>query len=322
MSAVDAVPACPPDVRAGDSVPAPEARENRCPLCGAADSETLFNKGRLANTRRTYASLESESQLTERMNTDLCLRCGMLYRKPLLTADALRQYYRALYVETYKSRSVDPPVAPEAHDVILARKNRYYTKHFRFLARYGVGIRGRRILDVGCGAGWFLAVTANQNPKSVMGIEPSGQRCESIAQNDHFSFDVVNGVVSDFEPGRLGTFDLVALIGVLEHLSDPKSDLEACRKFMGHGSLLYIYTHNESPAMNINLRRRISLVHQLYFTPRTLRLALATAGLRVVGLRKRVTDMHVLAERCDPVEEVPRLGKTRLNWLKARYCLN
>jgi len=132
----------------------------------------------------------------------------------------------------------------------------------------------------------------------------------------------LNGVVRDFSPDEVGTFDLITLIGVLEHVSDPDTDLKTCRSFMSKDSNIYIYTANETPDLFIDMKKRISLVHQLYFTPRTIRLLFEKVGLHIIDLKTRYTEMHILAKKYKPFDSQCKFNRIQHNFLKTRYMLS
>jgi len=163
----------------------------------------------------------------------------MLYRKPLMRNEKLKTYYESYYVETYKlkeSKSKD-----ETHCMELLQKRRKYNRYLEFLTKNGVDFKGKRILDVGCGAGWFLAMSKERDPLYCLGIEPSKQCCKEIESKKEFGFKVLNGCLMDFSADNLGSFDVITLIGVLEYLSDPISDLKTCKNFMSDNSYICIY---------------------------------------------------------------------------------
>lgn len=298
-------------------------RPNQCPLCRATGSETIFSHARLANISRTYADRKSMKELMTDLNTDLCRKCGMLYRKPMMQNDQIRRYYREQYVETFKpkgtsqNKQLDDPC--EVVPYLIRKK---YARYFNFLARNGVGLKGKNVLDVGCGKGWLLAMMAENKPKRRVGIEPSRQRCDEINGREEFDFEMFNGMVSDYDSDKLGKFDVVTLIGVLEHLNDPIASLKACLGFMSHDSYLYVYTMNETPSLFIDMKKRISLVHVLYFTPQTLRIAFEMAGLEIIELQCRNTEMHILARKGQNSQLKHELNQRQYDALKTRYFLS
>ena len=98
---------------------------------------------------------------------------------------------------------------------------------------------GARLLDVGCGSGAFLQVIKPLGWQTV-GLEPDPKACE-FAQAA--GLEVHTGSLQDatFEPA---SFDAITLNHVIEHLHDPKHDLEVCLRLLRPGGTLWITTPN------------------------------------------------------------------------------
>ena len=298
-----------------------EAKQKQrcCPLCGCKKSEVVFAHARLANIKRTYASKKSVEKFITNLDTNLCTNCGMLYRMPLMTANELSQYYTDSYYETYNDGLKIRREQSRTEELQLWKEK--YKRYFRFLAKNKICFAGKRVLDVGCGTGCFLSAAKEKGAGECLGIEPSRQCYERFKNGDEYNFKVLNICISDISPEEIGMFDLLVCIGVLEHLSEPLSDLRVCRSLMADDAYMYVYSHNEAPSLFTDLRKRISLVHQLYFTERTVQLLFRKVGLRIIKLETRSTDMHILAKKCEPINFEHRLNKVQYLLLKTRYLV-
>ncbi|MHC4538578.1 MAG: class I SAM-dependent methyltransferase [Planctomycetota bacterium] len=236
-----------------------------------------------------------------------------------MTEKELNQYYSQGYYETYNMGLKDK--GNQSYGEALQSWKTKYTRYFRFLAKNGVCLSGKRVLDVGCGTGYFLSVARERGAGVCLGVESSRQCCEKIANGKEYDFRVLNKRIRDVSPEETGVFDFVACIGVLEHLSGPIMDLKVCRSLMDDDAHMYIYSHNEAPNLFTDIRKRISFVHQLYFTRRTVRILLRKVGLQIVDLETRNTDMHILAKKCEPVNPDSELSRARYNMLRAQYLV-
>jgi 2-polyprenyl-3-methyl-5-hydroxy-6-metoxy-1,4-benzoquinol methylase len=90
-------------------------------------------------------------------------------------------------------------------------------------------LTGARLLEVGCGRGWFLEA-AQRRGILVRGIEP-GPDGETARRT---GFNVVSG----FFPTDLlerGTFDIIAFNDVFEHIPDPGSAIKAVQHLLAVG---------------------------------------------------------------------------------------
>jgi 2-polyprenyl-3-methyl-5-hydroxy-6-metoxy-1,4-benzoquinol methylase len=105
--------------------------------------------------------------------------------------------------------------------------------------RHG-GIAGKRVLDIGCGGGLFLS-KMKEAGADVLGIELSDTRAH-YAKTKH-GFDVVKRAIEDkYWLEFHGTFDVVTLWDVIEHVNYPLATLRAATEMLKPGGILLIDT--------------------------------------------------------------------------------
>ncbi|MFN8120922.1 MAG: class I SAM-dependent methyltransferase [Thermoleophilia bacterium] len=102
-----------------------------------------------------------------------------------------------------------------------------------------------RVLDVGCGTGFLLEQLAGRGFSGVgIDLSPDSiaitqQRLKDLGAADRLRAEVG----SAYEPPE-GTYELITLTDVLEHLEDPRACLRALRERLAPGGLLVISTPN------------------------------------------------------------------------------
>jgi SAM-dependent methyltransferase len=147
-----------------------------------------------------------------------------------------------------------------------------------FVQRFGLA--GRKVLEVGCGDGFFLESLADAGAQ-VHGIEPSaGQR--QVAEGRGLSVD--GGVLSRQRVLAAGPFDAFATRQVLEHVDDIRDFLLTVRANLAPASVGLVEVPNlDKLAVD---KRFFDFIpeHVNYFSPRTLRLALELAGFDVLAV--------------------------------------
>jgi methionine biosynthesis protein MetW len=172
---------------------------------------------------------------------------------------------------------------------------------------------GGRVLDVGCASGGLLALL---RPRAghLAGLELSPTAAEAAAQvGDH----VICGALEDPQLAfDAGSFDLVVLADVLEHLADPAAGLARAIAWCRPGGAVLVSVPNVAHwlARLTLLRGRwpqrdsgtFDAGHLRWFTRDSLRVLLTGAGLRDVQLDAIVPALrnHVrparLAQRAEP----------------------
>ena len=167
------------------------------------------------------------------------------------------------HYEDYGHAWFDSPITRRCYGELLDSFERYR--------------RTNRLLDFGCGAGYFLQ-EAREHGWEVFGNDLSAH---AIALARAKQLDVVHGPITadTFEPG---SFDVITAFEVFEHLRDPHSEAGLLARLLRPGGLLYSTTPNFNALSRRVLRSRWSVIeypeHLVYCTPRTHGTWLARAG--------------------------------------------
>jgi SAM-dependent methyltransferase len=134
-----------------------------------------------------------------------------------------------------------------------------------------------RLLDVGCGAGFFLD-EARARGWRVCGTEYS-ERALALARGRGHEVTQAPVAVDGFEAN---SFDVVTAFEVFEHVKDPLSEAAVLARVLRPGGLLYCTTPNFNSVSRRALGPGWSVIeypeHLWYFTPRTLRRWLERSG--------------------------------------------
>lgn len=137
----------------------------------------------------------------------------------------------------------------------------------------------KTLLDVGAGLGGFC-LQSQRAGFEAEGVEPSAW---AVAQGQ------TNGVTlhHGYFPDALSVnkkFDVITVLDVIEHVGRPVELLDACRKHLNPRGLLVVITPDIGSITARLLGRRwwhFRFAHIGYFSRRTMRAALGTAGFRI-----------------------------------------
>jgi 2-polyprenyl-3-methyl-5-hydroxy-6-metoxy-1,4-benzoquinol methylase len=134
-------------------------------------------------------------------------------------------------------------------------------------------------LDIGAGAG-LLVREAQRQGMQATGVEPSRSLVE--AGRRLHGVELQQGVFP--HPALSGrTFDIILLVDVIEHVSNPTELLRACREALSPAGRIVVVTPDVGSRLARVLGHRWShfrLAHVGYFTRRTLSQCAEAAGLR------------------------------------------
>lgn len=234
-----------------------------CPLCQGASLQRIYDV-------KTWSDYGIEK----------CRACGFAFASPRPSAEELERFYTSTYFERSQ-----PTVLGYANYRSVAEVNarRMWAEMKNLLLQHKVS--PRRLLDVGCATGGFLA-EAQTDKWECVGVELSDFAID-VARNE-FGLNVLKGDVfhSDLTPGSFG---LSTMWHVLEHVIDPISTLDRTRDLLAPGGLLFIELPNWG---SIGRKVRGAKWSQLkppehinFFTPKSLASAVHKIGFKVLDAR-------------------------------------
>jgi len=204
-----------------------------------------------------------------------CKSCDLMFRGAE-DAEGLPQHYKDSYFSYY------------AHDELTGTRNAIYSHALDLIEREtAVG----KILDVGCGCGFFLKEAKNRG-WNITGIDPSQ---ESIAYSKGLlglSF-THEGTLNDIS--QENEFDVITMINVMGLSSDPWVDLEKAKALLKEKGLLYFRLPNgifHSALFRFFIRFKMSYLtkfflvsHKYSLTPRFIRRLLSDYGFSMVVIQ-------------------------------------
>jgi 2-polyprenyl-3-methyl-5-hydroxy-6-metoxy-1,4-benzoquinol methylase len=214
--------------------------------------------------------------------------CGLVRQNPQPQPDDLVQAYLE--------------VADERYEEEASGRVETFSRALRDISRHE---QSGRLLDVGCHTGIFLDV-ARRAGWETCGVEPSRWSAERARAR---GLTVVHSTLAEADFPE-GSFDVVTMWDVIEHLADPYQELLRAQRLLRPNGLLALSTMNVDAWFPRLLGRRwpwYMQMHLYYFTPKTLRQMLERAGFRMVEAvpHKRVVRLAYLVSRleayCKPV---------------------
>ena len=101
-------------------------------------------------------------------------------------------------------------------------------------------VKNKKVLDIGCGGGLFLS-KLNQDGAVTTGVELSDTRAH-YAKTKHGLDIVKRPIEADYWQEYHGSFDIVTLWDVIEHVNFPFSTLRSAANMLKSGGILLIDT--------------------------------------------------------------------------------
>jgi len=189
-----------------------------------------------------------------------CQSCGLVFSKKIPTADELETYYRHYGINNYLS-----PITIKRYNQILDKLEVYR--------------KTNKLLDVGCGIGFFL-VEAKKRGWEVYGTELSEASAKICVEK---GIHIQNGILNS-ENYQPESFDVITSFEVIEHINNPIHDLKNFYTLLRKGGLVYITTPNFNSLLRYKLKGNYNIItypeHLSYYTPHTLNKAFSIAGFK------------------------------------------
>ena len=204
--------------------------DNTCNVCGSTQTAQAL----VAGNRHGRHDLLPEREFVYRR----CSDCGNLFLTGVTFDSA---YYATYYPEDYYSAESAGRGPLNQAVRVLARYS--HARKRRLIVRHTARGPGRlRILDIGCGAGEFLAALPPAAFDRVgLEINPNG-----VAAARSKGVDVIHGDIRSLAPDTQ-PFDIVTLWHVLEHVPDPAALLAAIRRIKkDSGVIVFAVPNTES----------------------------------------------------------------------------
>ncbi|HEY1553402.1 MAG TPA: glycosyltransferase [Kofleriaceae bacterium] len=196
-----------------------------------------------------------------------CLHCGLVYTNPQLPQAEVLSLYSQVEDKTYLE-NMDARVQTFTYNLDRIAK---------FLPPAG------RMLDVGSYCGVFLKIARDRN-YDVLGVEPS-QWASSYAR-DHMGIPTVTGNIESL-PADTKPFDIVCSWDVLEHVSDPRRELELVSSKLRTGGIYAFSTLDYGNWVPRLLGERwpwLMDMHLYYFDQKVMKQMLERAGFKVLDV--------------------------------------
>jgi 2-polyprenyl-3-methyl-5-hydroxy-6-metoxy-1,4-benzoquinol methylase len=222
-----------------------------------------------------------------------CARCGFIFCDRLPTEMELQDHYRGY---NYDKQSQVSPITVKRYHELLDEFEKYRKNNL--------------LLDVGCGAGFFLQ-EAMKRGWNAHGTEFSDAAIEVCSQK---GIPVVQGVLDHSKFDNAG-FDVIFSSEVIEHINNPSEELPNIYRLLREGGLYYVTTPNFNGLLRYYLKEKYNIIvypeHLSYYTPRTLHFLFSRNGLKKKHLfTSGISMARLRASLAKCVERVDSAGAT------------
>jgi 2-polyprenyl-3-methyl-5-hydroxy-6-metoxy-1,4-benzoquinol methylase len=165
------------------------------------------------------------------------------------------------------------------------------------------------LLDVGCGRDCLLLKTAEPYVQKAIGID------FKVGDSDSGRIRTIRMTMTDSLPFASGTFDIITMLAVLEHLPDPLGTLKETERILKPGGMVVLTVPGKrARPVLLFLCHRLKLIseremrdHRQYFDRADLEALFARTGMAIERHRYFELGMNnfCVARRRQPGERTP-----------------
>ncbi|HDQ44403.1 MAG TPA: class I SAM-dependent methyltransferase [bacterium] len=262
-----------------------------CPICGNASPVFHLACRDTTVSQRTFDLVR-------------CTACDFVWTQNPPSPDEIGRYYQSEdYIAHTDTRE------GWVNRLFHVGRNWMLGRKRRLIRKFHPG-DGRKLLDIGCGTGYFLAHMRDKGWQ-VAGVEP-GDGARAFARSV-FGLDILPSEALDHFPS--GQFDVITLWHALEHIHDLNGAAARCRNLLREDGLLVIAlpnrnswdaNHYGSPWAAWDVPR-----HLWHFSPETFRIWAKKNGLSLFATKRMMLDafyISMLSERTRSRLLAPALG--------------
>jgi 2-polyprenyl-3-methyl-5-hydroxy-6-metoxy-1,4-benzoquinol methylase len=206
------------------------------------------------------------------------MKCTMVYPSPVFKESSLKEFYEIVESGQAKITESESPFYREIYSLGLKALSKF-TK------------RGK-ILDVGCGSGFFLDI-AKEKKWDTTGEELNKSDAKITASHGHTVFTERIEEIPFKEK-----FSAITLWDVFEHIVDGEQYLKHLKKLLAPGGVVFMQIPNAGSLAARIMHEKCNMFHTLghvsLYNPHTIALMAKKCGFKIVYMETVISEIAVM----------------------------
>jgi len=126
-----------------------------------------------------------------------------------------------------------------------ARRFLQRTVEFPLFRRMGLNATQRDVLEIGCGSGYGAVLLSTLSPRSYVGVDLMPEQIALAQRRQLAGAEFILGDVTDASCFLDATKDVVVVFGVLHHIPEWRSVVQACHRILRPEGQLFVEEPDE-----------------------------------------------------------------------------
>lgn len=213
-----------------------------------------------------------------------CTGCGFIFTGNAPASDEIGRYYQSSNYISHSNtnQGITNKIYHRIRNIMLGRKLALINKY----------ARGKELLDIGCGTGYFPSFM-KRNGYTVTAVEPDAESRKFALENFGLSVSAPEELLSRPAPEK---YHVITLWHVLEHLHEADRYMQWIHASLKDDGLLVIAVPNcnssDASAYKTNWAAYDVPRHLWHFTPETLEKYMKRFGFKIIKINRLPFDAY------------------------------
>ena len=214
---------------------------------------------------KTFSARRSPDRMHYQFVT--CKRCGLIFSNPIFSSEKIEHLY--------KKSTFDYPTES------IYLKKTYGNLLGNILLKKNKAVK---LLDIGCGNGFFLEEAKDRGISDIYGVEPGRESVQEALP------DIQKHIIVDiFKKGlfKKNFFDVITCFHTLDHIVDPNVFLQAVHESLKkNGKIIFIVHNTEGLSVKLFGEKSpiFDIEHIYLFNKKTLRKLFQQNGFKKISI--------------------------------------
>ncbi|MCL4418584.1 class I SAM-dependent methyltransferase [Patescibacteria group bacterium] len=198
----------------------------KCAICKSnEDTDVLYKRNFFLNNvnARTFSARRPPDRIHYRLVK--CKSCGLIFSNPIFSTEKINSLYHEGEFN-YDSEA-------------MYLKKTYFSYFKKYLD--SDKIKNKKILEIGCGNGFFLQELKENGIRNVNGVEPGKPSVEKAEPEIRKNIKVD---ILKYDLFPKNSFDVICCFHTLDHIPDPNKFLEIVNFLLKKNGKIFFIVHN------------------------------------------------------------------------------